>query len=360
MRPRCAPAAIPTDRMGRPRAMAADQVPGEASDEARTAIPRRTAIDAQGEPCISDAGAYDTASLRCVSLRGELGPSPRVSVTAAEERPRAFRDDSRPRRIVCRREWPRGIGGEIHEATRIGRTRTRHGLHRGRLLGRNLERQDSQAGRLAPALGRCRSRRAANPQGCAARRRRAERGRWCRRLQGRAAAARPRRQRQVQRAAGRAGHADVRERSCGHRHRRPVQLGRRQGPDPDQQRRRPAPVQPGQHQPGPDQARVRRPGPPQEQPRQDRVRPRRGHGRHPGPGHGGVRLQHARPQEHRWSSTTSPRSARASPIRSRRSSRSSAARSSTASAPVPTPPTSTGSSLPRRPRTPTASTTAAS
>ena len=55
-----------------------------------------------------------------------------------------------------------------------------------------------------------------------------------------------------------------RQRRRGHR---PAQLERRQGPDPDHERGRPAPVLPGQHQRGPDQARVRRPRHPQGEPR---------------------------------------------------------------------------------------------
>ena len=46
---------------------------------------------------------------------------------------------------------------------------------------------------------------------------------------------------------GAADMQDLRRRPEGHRRRRPVQLGRREGPDPDQQRGGPAPVQPGQH-----------------------------------------------------------------------------------------------------------------
>ena len=46
------------------------------------------------------------------------------------------------------------------------------------------------------------------------------------------------------------------------------------------------------------------------------LRPRRGHGRHPGPGDGRLRVQHAGPQEHPRRSTTSDASARASRTRS--------------------------------------------
>ena len=53
---------------------------------------------------------------------------------------------------------------------------------------------------------------------------------------------------------GAAGHADVRGGPAGDRRRGAVQLGRREGPDPDQQLRRPAAVQPGQHERDADQA----------------------------------------------------------------------------------------------------------
>ena len=77
---------------------------------------------------------------------------------------------------------------------------------------------------------------------------------------------------------------NLRRRPEGHRRRRPAQLDRREGPDPDHERGRPAPVQPGQHQRGPDQAGVRRARHPQGEPGQDQLHPRRRHGRHPGPG----------------------------------------------------------------------------
>ena len=83
-----------------------------------------------------------------------------------------------------------------------------------------------------------------------------------------------------------------------HGRRRPVQLGGRQGPDPDLEPGRPAPVLAREHQPGPDQGR-RRQAAPHREPGQDQLRPRRHDGRHPGPGRRDVRVQRSRPQEGR-------------------------------------------------------------
>ena len=70
-----------------------------------------------------------------------------------------------------------------------------------------------------------------------------------------------------------------------HVRRRAVQLQRRAGRDPGQQRGRPDAVQPGQHRGRPDQGRSGE-GPPRHQPGQDRLRPRRDDRRQPGRRHG--------------------------------------------------------------------------
>ena len=64
---------------------------------------------------------------------------------------------------------------------------------------------------------------------------------------------RPRGQRRPRPAAGRQGHDVAGRRRRGRRRRRPVQLVRGQGPDPDLQRGRAAPVLAREHQPGPHQ-----------------------------------------------------------------------------------------------------------
>ena len=76
----------------------------------------------------------------------------------------------------------------------------------------------------------------------------------------------------------------------------PVQLQRRPGRDPGQQRVRHDAVQPGQHRGGAHEGR-RRPEAPPDQPRQDRLRPRRHHRRQPGRRHRRHRLQHRRRED---------------------------------------------------------------
>ena len=102
---------------------------------------------------------------------------------------------------------------------------------------------------------------------------------------------------------------------------RPAQLERRQGPDPDLERGRPAPVLAGEHERGPHQAGVRRARHPQDQPDEDQLRPGRHDGRQPGSG--GCPLHPAEPQHqdrlHRRLDTTP--SGRASPTTSRSTSR---------------------------------------
>ena len=99
------------------------------------------------------------------------------------------------------------------------------------------------------------------------------------------------------------------------RHGRPVQLERRPGRDPGQQRGRPAPVQPGQHQRRPDQAGVGALDSAR-QPDQDRLRPRRHHGRQPGPGGAEYASTTSASRSRATSSMTPRRSARASPTAS--------------------------------------------
>ena len=80
------------------------------------------------------------------------------------------------------------------------------------------------------------------------------------------------------------------ERRRGHR---PAQLERRQGPDPDLERGRPAAVLAREHERGPDQGRARRAGHPQDQPPRQ-LHPRRHDRRHPGSGGGAYILRGAR------------------------------------------------------------------
>ena len=165
-------------------------------------------------------------------------------------------------------------------------------------------RRATQARRHASAVGRRGRRRPADPQGRAAGGRPGQRGA--------ASAATPSSSSRSTTPSTASTTSSRARRTCRRswltpavdRRRRPVQLGRREGPDPDQQLGRPAPVQPREYQRDADQAGVRRAGLPQDQPGQDQLHPRRGHGRHPGPGDGHLRLQHARPQEHARSSTT--------------------------------------------------------
>ena len=114
-------------------------------------------------------------------------------------------------------------------------------------------------------------------------------GRRRRRLQDRRQHAGRRRQRRPRPRPGRQNMQHPRRRRCRLRRRRPVQLERRPGRDPGDQRGRPAPVQPRQHRRRPDQGRLR--GLPPVQSGRAQLLPRRHPGRHPGPGRRVVRLQ---------------------------------------------------------------------
>ena len=71
-----------------------------------------------------------------------------------------------------------------------------------------------------------------------------------------------------------------------------------QGPDPDLNEAGLLQCSPGEHEPRPDQGR-RRQAASRQEPGQDQLRPRRHHGRHPGPGGRAVRVPGPRPQERR-------------------------------------------------------------
>ena len=149
-------------------------------------------------------------------------------------------------------EWPgptRGFGGGVHEVRACGRGRRGRGHRCHRLWRVRRGRQGPQGRHLAPVVGiRARQRRPRR-QG----RQTGDQGLQARRLHGRPACPGPRGQRRPRPAAGCQGHDGTDRGSRGRRRRRSVQLVRGQGPDPDLQRGRTAPVLAREHQPGPHQ-----------------------------------------------------------------------------------------------------------
>ena len=292
MRPRCAPAAIPTNRMGRPRAWPRIRCPGRRA----TRLEQPSRGDWRSMRRENLASATPVLMIRHRSAASRCGANwvPRPAFPSPPPRRGLAHSGtiSRPRRIGAAGSGRGDIGGGVHEASRDRRT------------GDSLPRSSSQ-----PPARRDRERR-----------------------QGRSSSASRSRSRAARRADGQPTLKGAQLPST--RSTRPA-ARRLQGRDSfpldhavngkynEQQGAQdmqtfvndPAVIgvvgpynsavakvqipisndagllqcSPANTNQGLTKPRVRRARPAQEQPREDQLHPRRDHGRHPGPGHGGVR-----------------------------------------------------------------------